>query len=150
VAILPSFIVFVIGIGTLSLLSKERVSQWAIRHSSFSPLVNFLLLASPLIIIEESFTCEIDPFLPFCIAKTYPIFIVLLLVPYALQKFTKISWRTNVVLFGLLGWFAEFILAGRINQAIPVPILILLSLWVIPIYSVISLLPLYYLHKTKE
>ncbi len=149
-SVLLSFIFFVIGIGSLSYFFRETLSRWVKIHSPLPVAINFFLIATPLIMIEEMFTCELDPFLPLCIAKTYPIFIILLLVPYCLQKFTPVSWQINVVFFGLLGWFAEFILAGRIYQPIPLPILMLLTAWVISIYAVISLLPLHYLHTTKS
>ena len=61
-----------------------------------------------------------------------------------------VTFWLSLIGLGLIGWFNEFMIVGRINQLEP-PAIILLTILVIPIYAVIAIAPTYYLqHKIKR
>lgn len=134
------FFIWIIGFGILSFILKEKIYNYFLKIK-LPQIIIFLTIATPLILIEEFLTCE-TPFFK-CIIITYPAFIFFLIINYFIQKKLNLNYLYSSLIFGLIGWFNEFILVGRIYQLDLVTI-ILFSIIVIPIYSIIAIIPSFY------
>jgi len=139
------FLIWIVGFGTLSYMLREKVAGILLR-SKLPSIVNYYIILTPLVLIEEFLTCEIQPYLS-CIRVTLIAFYILFIPLYFIQRFTRIGHVGMSVLFGLIGWLNEFILVGRIHE-LSLPIIILFTALVIPIYAVLAILPCYYLEKS--
>lgn len=139
------FLIWIVGFGIVSYLLRKKVAGIFLK-SKLPRILNYYIILTPLVIIEEYLTCEIQPFLS-CIKVTLIAFYILFFLLYFIQRFTKFSHVRISVMFGLMGWFNEFILVGRIYQ-LSLPIIILFTGLVIPIYAILAVLPCYYLEKS--
>ena len=72
------------------------------------------------------------------------VFQIMFLPLYFIQRVTRCSFVLASLLFGAWGCFNEFILAGRIHQLSGAILLLMVSLCFL-IYSVMAILPSYYL-----
>jgi len=140
-------LIWIVGFGTLSYLSRKRVAEVFLK-SRLPRIVNYYIILTPLVLVEEYLTCEIQPYLS-CIQVTLIAFYILFILPYFIQRFIKLSYARTSILFGLIGWVNEFLVVGRIYK-LPVPITILFSVLVVPIYGVLAILPSYYLERTMK
>ncbi|PIS04547.1 MAG: hypothetical protein COT81_05885 [Candidatus Buchananbacteria bacterium CG10_big_fil_rev_8_21_14_0_10_42_9] len=138
------FLYWIIIIGGLSFFLKDFFANNIKKYSPFGRPINFLILAFPLVLIEEYLTCE-TPYKE-CIVITLPAFLILYLILYFIQKKFKLSYLKASVTLGVLGWINEFILVGRINE-LTLPLLVLFSILGFLIYFVLAIIPSYYLSK---
>ncbi len=129
----------------LSYVLKNKVSEIFLK-SKLPEIINYYIILTPLVLIEEFLTCETQPYLS-CIKITLPAFYILFIFLYLIQRYSKLNYVAVSFVFGLIGWFNEFIIVGRINKLSP-PIIILFTALVISIYAVIAILPSYYLEKS--
>ncbi len=139
------FLIWIVGFGMLSYVLKNKVSEIFLK-SKLPEIINYYIILTPLVLIEEFLTCETQPYLS-CIKITLPAFYILFIFLYLIQRYSKLNYVAVSFVFGLIGWFNEFIIVGRINKLSP-PIIILFTALVISIYAVIAILPSYYLEKS--
>ena len=140
-------IVWIFGFGFISIKTKASIADWFIKNSKLPQYLNFFLLASPLIIFEELLTCR--PVISLeCLPTTFPSFHIMLGGLYIFWRLTKLSYLKTALLFGIFGAFNEMIILGK-HFILPIHISILFWILVIPIYSLISLIPLYYLERSS-
>ena len=153
---MPNLLIVIIGwifiFGGIFLFFKRKLTN-KLANNSFPIIINYFILAIPIILIEEGFTCEIG--YPMCVGVIVPIFLAAFLVFFALQYFTKLHYLTCSSLFALLGLFNEFIIVNRINNpeyaSFTIVQWILLAIITLLIYFVMAILPTYYLQrKVKE
>lgn len=137
------FLVWVVGIGTGSILLKQRIASLA-RLIPLPCLVMYGIIATPLILLEEALTIEVPYF--WGVLPRLAAFYILFLPLYIIQRFTKCSYITASLLFGIGGWINEFLLVGRIHLWTGL-VLWLMSLFCFLIYAVLALLPSYYLQE---
>jgi hypothetical protein len=137
------FFIWVCGFSVLFYLFRDHVVRFFSR-SPFPVPVNYYIILTPLVLVEEFLTCE-TPFFS-CIRITLFAFWLFFLLLLIIQYYSRISWQHLVILAGTLGWVNEFILVGRLYVfAISVPVAIIVSVLCIMIYSVLALFPAYYL-----
>lgn len=140
-SLLQIFIGWVIVGGLFFLKTKSVAAGWLMRFR-WPLVVKYLLLATPIILVEEYLTCEVA--YGQCIRWTLPIFYFWFLLLFVIQQFFKLSWIKAVILFGVLGWFNEFLLVGRI-YFYPLNISLIVSPLAFLIYSVMAIWPSYFL-----
>ena len=135
------FIVWVCGFGIFSCLAR-RVIYFQVKRLHLSPLLSYLLILFPIILIEEYLTIEVPYFwgiLPMIV--TFSIFF---LVPYIIQRYLHCPAWLMIILTGVLGWLNEFLLVGRIHQMNGL-VLGIMSILCWMIYAVMAILPSTYL-----
>lgn len=137
--------IWIIGGGILSWLLKDIIVA-KLQSLAWRRLAKFYLIVIPLILIEEFLTCE-TPYLS-CLKITLPAFCFLLLFVYWIGIFTRMPYWLTTILFGLFGWYDEFILVGRLYRY-PSNITLILTPITILIYMLLAFLPSYYLSKTR-
>ncbi|MCK5615679.1 hypothetical protein KAR91_78165 [Candidatus Pacearchaeota archaeon] len=138
------FLIWVLGFGIISMISKEKIVN-IFKKSKLPTILNYYIILTPLVLIEEALTCE-TPFFS-CIKVTLIAFYLFFLILYFIQKTFKLGYIKTSIIFGLIGWVNEFIIVGRINVLTP-PQIILFTVLGILIYSVLAILPSYYLEQT--
>ncbi len=116
-------------------------------RSPFPSIVNYYILITPLVIIEEYLTCE-TPYLQ-CISVTLPAFYILFFGLYLVMRRFSLGGKRAVIYFGLLGWINEFILVGRLFRYTLFENLVL-GILVIPIYAVLAIIPAHYVEKNQR
>ena len=109
-------------------------------------IINYFIILTPLVLVEEFLTCDIRPYLS-RVKITLPAFYLLFIVLYFVQRFAKTNYRTTSIIFGCIGWFTEFVVNG-LMYILPIPTTVLFSVLVVLIYAVLALMPTYYLEKT--
>jgi len=143
VSLVSVFFVWVVGFGLLSVLLRGRVSRLLL-WSRLPRIVNYYILLTPLVLIEESLTCE-SPYFS-CITLTLPAFYFLFLLLYLMQSRLRMGHVKTAMIFGVIGWFDEFILVGRLFH-LPFVIVLIVTPLTIAIYAVLAILPSYYLEQ---
>lgn len=143
---LISFI-WIIGFGGLFNFFKKRLGRFFVLHSKLPVILNYYIIATPVILIEEFLTCE-TPFLQ-CITHTLPAFYLLFLIIYIIQNYFKLSYINLSLIFGFLGWFNEMFLVGRIFTY-DIFDFIIITVLVVPIYFVVAILPVFYLNMARK
>ncbi len=138
------FLLWIIGFGIFSITMRKIVARVFLK-SKLPRIINYYIILTPLVLIEEYLTCEI-PFFS-CIKTTLIAFYLFFIALYVIQKLIKMSYIKTSLLFGCIGWFNEFILVGRI-EVLTLPQAILFTVLVILIYGVVAILPSYYLEQT--
>ena len=142
------FLVWVVGFGAFSLLSKEKVCA-AVGRLNLSKPVSFAIIAVPLILVEEYLTAE-GPYLS-TIAITIPAFLFFFLILYAIIRAFKLRYRGAAAVYGVLGWINEFLIVGRLRTlSSSISVLLLMSILAFLIYAVLALLPTYYITDWNE
>ncbi len=150
---MPNLLFIVIGwifiFGGIFFFFKKKLTD-KLANNSLPKILNYFIIAVPVTLIEEFFTCEIG--YPMCAAFIVPIFLAVFLVLFALQYFTKLNYLVYSFLFALFGLFNEFIIVGRINTYTDFTIAqwILLAIITLLIYFVMAILPTYYLQRKLE
>ena len=140
------FIVWIVFGGIVLIKFKERIIRYFTFLESTPSFLGYLILSIPVILLEESLTCE-TPYLS-CITVTLPAFLIMFSILYLIQRSFKLNWSKTSLLFGLLGWVNEFIFVGRLfHSTFPIFIWVTLGIENILIYSVMAILPAYYLSK---
>ena len=140
------FLVWVVGFGFLTYLIKNKVVSF-FNSAGIPRFLSYLIIILPLVLVEEFLTCE-TPFLS-CIQITVPVFYIMFLMIYLVEKIFKLKHIALAIIFAIMGWINEFILVGRINQ-LDLVVLILFSVLNSLIYGVIALVPSYYLEKSRR
>ena len=139
------FILWVCGISLLFLLARDRVCT-VLLQSPFPAVLNYYLVVTPLVLVEEYLTCELPYFS--CIRVTLIVFWIFYGFLFLIQRYLRASWQKTVILAGILGWICEFAGAGRWDVFfVSVPIGIVLSILCFLIYAVLTLFPAYYLDR---
>ncbi|MFA6022782.1 MAG: hypothetical protein WC781_01715 [Candidatus Pacearchaeota archaeon] len=152
---MPNLLVVIIGwilvFGGIFLAFKKKLTNKLV-NNRLPKIVNYFILAIPITLIEEFFTCEIG--YPMCVAVIVPIFLAVFLVLFAIQYFTKLNYLICSSLMAIFGLFNEFILAGRINRpdyAVFTPLQwVLLAIITLLIYFVMAIVPTYYLQRKQR
>jgi hypothetical protein len=143
------FLAWVLGFGALSYFLRGGV----VSLFSKSPLprfVNYCIILLPLVLVEESRTCETPYFS--CIQATVPAFLLFFALIYAVQGYARLSWLQAAALAGILGWIVEFIIVNRLPVIAAAGWLVLLFVSVLCflIYAVLAMLPCYYAERTRK
>lgn len=140
------FLFWVLGFGKLSYIIKHKIAEFFLK-SKLPRLVNYLLILTPIVLIEEALTIETPYF--WGIIPMLIVFYLFFGLLYLIQKYTKLDYIKTSLICGVLGWINEFILVGRINHPdMNGFILIIMSVLCILIYAVMAILPSYYIQKT--
>ena len=147
--LIGSTIVWIILIGVISFFFRKKISMFIKKV----PLPNFLLFllgGTVFSIIEENINCPSTgcTLIPF----TIPIFILFLIIHLGILKIFRIkNFYLGVLVFGLIGWVAEFILGSYKEILWSSPIVtIIISVWTILTYSVIVIIPVTILLENKK
>jgi hypothetical protein len=140
-SLLQVFLIWVAGFGTLSLALRRRVAD-LVDGLRLPRIIKYLAIATPIILMEEALTIEVPYF--WGILPMLVVFQIMFLPLYFIQRVTRCSFVLASLLFGAWGCFNEFILAGRIHQMSGAILLLMVSLCFL-IYSVMAILPSYYL-----
>ena len=135
---------FNLGFGLFSYYFKDKISNLFL-SSKLPIILNYFILIFPLVLIEEYLTCE-TPFFS-CVLVTVPAFYFFFILLYFIQVWKKLSYMQASILFGFVGWFNEFILVGRIFD-LGLLHIIVFTILVIPIYSILAIIPSHYIEKT--
>ena len=147
---MPNLLIIIIGwifiFGGIFLFFKKKLTN-KLANNSLPIIANYFIIAIPVTLIEEFFTCEIG--YPMCTAVIVPVFLAVFLVLFVLQYFTKLNYLIYSSLFALFGLFNEFIVVGRIKMYTDFTIAqwILLAIITLLIYFVMAILPTYYLQR---
>lgn len=139
------FLIWVIGFGGLSLFVKDKLALKLLKIK-LPTILTYLLIATPLILVEEFLTCETSYFS--CITFTYPAFLLMFLILFAFIKVFKLTLWPAVSVFGLMGWINEFILVGRIDD-MSGAVLLIMSVLAFLIYFVLAIIPVAYLVQKR-
>lgn len=141
------FIVWILGGGVLSLFLRQRIAEWLQNHATFPRVINFYILLTPLVLVEEYLTCEV----PYgqCLFITVPAFYFLFAVLYVIQTRWALSWLHATILFGIVGWIDEFLLVGRLFAYPPTIVMIITPLTFF-IYAVLAIIPTTYLETSMR
>lgn len=139
-------LIWIMGCGSLFLFIKSFIVQLT-TNLRLPRVIIYLLVSTLPILFEEYLTCEA----PYgsCVSITLWAFYFLFLILYTLQTYFKLSWQKAIFLFGLIGWYNEFLLVGRIYDY-PIKITAVLTPITILIYAVLAILPAYYLSQTEK
>lgn len=143
------FVYWVLGFGGLSLLTRKAVARLA-RKTRLPRIVNYYLILTPVILIEEALTIEVPYF--WGILPMVAVFYIMFLPLYLVQRYGRRSFLLVSLFFGAWGVFNEFIVVGRIYalEAMPRPVLLILCALCFLIYAVMALWPSYYLQASLE
>ena len=136
------FLLWVLGFGTLAWCTRRRVAALA-RRTHLPRVLNYYLLVTPVILLEEALTIEVPYFwgiLPMLLA-----FYILFLPLYLVQRYSRCSFVLASLLFGAMGCANEFLVVGRIRQVDEWQVLVILNALCFLIYAVMALWPTYYL-----
>ncbi|MBI2629042.1 hypothetical protein HYW74_03090 [Candidatus Pacearchaeota archaeon] len=149
---MPNLLFVIIGwilfFGLVFLFFKKKLTNKLV-NNSLPKIINYFIIAIPVTLIEEFFTCEIG--YPACVAFIVPVFLVVFLILFAIQYFTKLNYLICSSLFALFGLFNEFIIVDRIHN--PLYANLIMAQWVflaiitLLIYFVMAILPTYYLQR---
>ncbi len=135
------FLVWVVLCGGLFLYLRPKITT--IFTLSIPTYFAYLLIALPIVTVEEALTCGT---FPGCLMVTLPMFFLHLSAFYPLIRYTNISENTLVVLYGFWGTFHEFIISGKLALFAPegIPVLLIMIGLNTLIYAVIGILPIAY------
>lgn len=139
---MKNFLVWIILYGLLVWKFKNPIVEFVRRRFKLPVLLNYLILTTPIIIVEEWFTCEI----PYnsCIKITLPAFWLLFLISYLVQKIFKLHWLRASIVFAVIGLINEMIVVGRINVYDPGTALVA-SVISLVVYGLMAVIPASYL-----
>ena len=117
------------------------------------PLPNFLLflfVGTIYSVIEENINCP--PTGCTLLPSTIPVFLVFLIIHFGVLKILRTKkFYVGVLIFGFMGWTAEFLLGSHKETLWLSPIVtILMSFWTILTYSVIVIVPLTIFLESKN
>ena len=140
-------LVWILGFGVFSVLAKKKIADLLKQHYKLPRVINYFLLLTPLVLIEEFLTCEL-PYLA-CVSITLPVFYLLFAITYLIQAKTKIPWLATAILFCFFCWVNEFLFVGRIF-VYDLLTTAIFSIIVFMVYAVLATLPSYYLESTFE
>jgi len=144
--LLQVFLIWVSGFGTLSIVARRKVAALAGR-APLPRIVNYYIIATPIILLEEALTIEVPYF--WGILPMILVFYIMLFPLYLIQRYTGCSFLLASLLFGAWGCFNEFILVGRISQLGGLVLFVMCVLCFL-IYAVMAILPSYYLQVSLK
>ncbi len=147
--LIGSTIVWIIIIGGISFAFKKKIAK----IFSKIPLPKFLLFLVIGIfysLIEENINCP--PTGCTLIPWTIPIFIAFILIHFGILTIFRIkNFYLGVLIFGLMGWIAEFMFGSHKEILWSSPIVTsLMSVWTILTYSIIIIVPVTILFKKSN
>ena len=139
--LISSTIVWIFAIGSISFVFRKRIAGMIKRI----PLPKFLLFFAAGIaysIIEENINCPPTGCMP--LPPTIPIFFAFLITLFVITKLFKIrSVYKAALIFGIIGWIAEFLLGSYKEVLWSSPaVTAIMSIWTILTYAVIVIVPL--------
>ncbi len=138
------FLLWVLGFGTLAWFTRKHVAALA-RRTHLPRVVNYYLVLTPVILLEEALTIEVPYFwgiLPMLLA-----FYILFLPLYLVQRYSRCSFVLASLLAGAMGCANEFLVVGRVHQVDRWQVLLILNALCFLIYAVMALWPTYYLQS---
>ncbi|MBI5723084.1 MAG: hypothetical protein HZA50_03920 [Planctomycetes bacterium] len=137
------FVVWVLGFGTFSIVSRKVVATTVARFHA-PKIVNYYLILTPIILLEEALNIEV-PYFWGIIPIIFSFYICTFLPIYIFQRLTRSSWLVTSAVCGFLGWINEFLLGGRIHHVNNGLVLAVLGILCWLIYAVMAILPSAYL-----
>ncbi len=147
--LIGSTIVWIMLIGGISFLFRKKISSF-IRKIPLPNSLLFLIVGTVYSIFEENINCP--PAGCVLIPFTIPIFILFLMIHLIILKISRIkNFYHGVLIFGLIGWVAEFALGSHKEVLWSSPIVaIIMSIWTIFTYSIIVIIPVTILLENKK
>ena len=147
--LIASTVVWIMSIGGASFLFRKKISN-LIKKIPLPNFLLFLIIGTLYSVIEENINCPPTgcTLIPF----TIPIFFAFLVIYLILLKMLSIkNFYLGILIFGLMGWAAEFIFGSYRETLWSSPIVtILMSIWTILTYSIIVILPVTILLENKK
>ncbi|MBS3092680.1 hypothetical protein J4466_04650 [Candidatus Pacearchaeota archaeon] len=149
---MPNLWIVIIGwifiFGGIFFFFKQKLTN-NLANNSLPKIINYFIIALPVTLIEEFFTCEIGYLM--CLGVIVPIFLGVFFILFFIQYFTKLNYLVYSSLFALFGLFNEFIIVDRIHNPLYANFTmaqwILLAIITLLIYFVMAILPTYYLQR---
>ena len=149
---MPNLWIVIIGwifiFGGIFFFFKQKLTN-NLANNSLPKIINYFIIALPVTLIEEFFTCEIGYLM--CLGVIVPIFLGVFFILFFIQYFTKLNYLVYSSLFALFGLFNEFIIVDRIHNPLYANFTmaqwILLAIITLFIYFVMAILPTYYLQR---
>lgn len=144
-----STIVWIVLIGGLSFYFRKRITE-IISKIPLPLFLLFLIVGTFYSIIEENINCP--PTGCVLIPFTIPIFFIFLVIHLAILKLLRVkNFYIGILIFGLLGWADEFLLGNSKAILWSSPqIFLLMTVWTILTYSVIVVVPVTILLKSRK
>ncbi len=136
-----STIVWMIIIGGLSFKFRKEIAK-KIKIIPLPDFLLFMIVGTIYSIVEQNINCPSVGCTLFPI--TIPIFVGFLLLLLGIVKMFDIDKvYIGIIIFGMVGWVAEFLMGGHMGIMWSSPeITALVSVWAVLTYSVIAIIPL--------
>ena len=138
--IFQSTVVWIFIIGYASLRYRHDLSRF-FQKMPLPAWIVFLIVGTLFSILEESINCP--PSGCALLPPTIPIFFGFLLINLGAMKLFRVrNFTVGILIMGLIGWLAEFLLGASQEVLWSDPLITaIMTVWVFATYSIIAIVP---------